>query len=100
MLRHSKILLLSIFTIILLSSTYTALLPTADAAELNLETKTLSVLSEVVGLKTEQYTTTQSTQRESQCLDQPQKETDMYLASPESSLCPYPTSVRCKHYWI
>ena len=83
--QSKKIFVLSIFAVILLSSVYTSLLPTADAAEPNLQTKTLSVLSDVVGIKTEQYTTTQSTQRDSKYLDQPQKETDMHLASPESS---------------
>src|SRR3972149_4408736 len=83
----SKIMFITLLLMLLLiSSAYAFLVPTVHAAELNLQDKTLSVLSDVVGLKTERYTTSQSTQRDSQYLSHPQIETSTYLASAEGSL--------------
>ncbi len=86
MVKHAeKILVLSVLAIILLSSTCMTIVPAVSAAEKNPETETLTILSDVVGLKMEKYTTTQSNHRDSKYLDQPQKEADLCLSSPEGS---------------
>ncbi len=72
--------------LLLIASAYISLLPTVNAAEPNLQEKALSVLSDVVDLNTEEYATSQSTQRDNQFLSHPQTETSTYLASAESSL--------------
>jgi hypothetical protein len=72
--------------LLLIASTCISLVPTVNAAEPNLQEKALSVLSDVVGLNTDGYATSQSTQRDSQFLSYPQKETDTRLASAEGSL--------------
>jgi hypothetical protein len=75
-----KLFVLFVLGIVLLSSVCITV-PTASAAELNFEAKTVSILSDVGGLKTELYTESQSSTRDSQDRNQPQKVTDMQLAS-------------------
>jgi len=72
--------------LLLISSAHAVLVPTVNAAEPNLQEKTLSVLNDVVGLNAEQYATSQSTQRDSQFLSHPQTETDIHLTAEEGSL--------------
>jgi len=61
-------------------------LPIADAAEPNLQAKSLSILNDVVGLKTDQYIVTEGVQRENQILDSPQKVVNFNLVSAGSSV--------------
>ncbi len=56
-----------------------------SAEESDQQTKAYSAISNVVGLKTEHYTTAKSIVRESKYLDQPQKETDMSFISSNGS---------------
>jgi len=72
--------------LLLISSTQAILVSSVHAAEPNPQEKTLSVLSDVVGLKTEMYTTSQTEQRDSQFLNHPQTETSTYLTSAEGSV--------------
>ena len=65
---------------------YVYTLPTAFAAELNVQDKTISVLNEVVGLKTDLYTINQISQRDSQHIGLAQKEANVYLSSNQSKL--------------
>ncbi len=71
---------------LLLISTSTTLIPIVQAAEPNVQEKALIVLSEVVGLKTELYTTSLSSQRDSQYVSLAQKEADLYLSSAQGKL--------------
>jgi hypothetical protein len=77
---------MSVLALIVFSSTLLCLLPTVSGAEQNLESKTLSVLSDVIGLKTELYTSSHCTQQGGQYLGQTQNITDLYLASAQDSL--------------
>jgi hypothetical protein len=67
-------------------STFVTLSPTAKAAELDLQTKTMSILGDVINLDMEKYTVTQNAQTETLYLGQNQKEIDIYLSSSEGSL--------------
>ena len=84
--QSQKLLAISLLALIVVSSTCISLSPTVSAAEPDFENKTLSILSDVIGLKTEEYTTTKSTQRDSQYLSQQRNENDMLLASAQGSL--------------
>ena len=81
-----KLLIITLLTLIVLSSTYITILPTVGAEEPDFESKTLSILSNVIGLKTEEYTTTKSSQRDSLYLGQQRNENDVHLASAQGSL--------------
>ncbi|PVX23465.1 MAG: hypothetical protein CW691_10545 [Candidatus Bathyarchaeum sp.] len=70
---------------LLIFSTQAFLLPSVHAAERNFQENTSSFLSEVVGLKTERYTISQSKQQDLQRFDNLQTETSAYLASEEGS---------------
>lgn len=72
-------------TALLFLNTCIAILPTTNAAEPDLQTQTISILSDVVNIKTEQYTLTQNIERVSIYLEKTQKETDIYLSSPDGS---------------
>jgi hypothetical protein len=80
-----KLLLIALFAALLASSAYVSL-PLVHAAEPDIQDEMLTVLSNVVGLKTELYATRQSSQRDSQYISLPQKEADLFLASGQGTL--------------
>jgi hypothetical protein len=83
--KHGKFLAL-ILSALVLFTVYVSLLPAAHAAEPSFQEKSLSVLSDVVGLKTEQYTISKSSQREDTLLDFPQQIVDLHLTSAGSTV--------------
>ena len=84
--KHKILTTILLLAILSVASMYTTLLPTAQAAEPTLQEKSLSILSDVVGLKTEHYTITRSVQHDTKNLDAPQKQLDLNLATAESSV--------------
>jgi hypothetical protein len=84
MASSKKLFTLSIIALMIVS-VYTALLPAAGASEPTLESKTLSLLSDVIGIKTELYTS-RSIQSDNPDLNQTQKQADLYLTSSKSNL--------------
>ena len=72
--------------LILISIVCIPLVPTVTAIEPNLHTKTVTVLTDVIGINTELYSTNKSTDRDTEFLSLPQKETDMQLSSTQSNL--------------
>jgi len=75
-----------LLTVLLVSSTYAALVPIVHAAETTVQDKTLAILNDVVGINTEEYATTPSSQLDNHYLSLPQKEADVHLVSNQSSL--------------
>jgi hypothetical protein len=86
LIKPKKHLVAILILSVLLCSVYVSLLPAAHAAEPNLQVKSLSFLDNIVGVKTGQYTITQSTLRDTKSLDAPQKEVDFNLVSAGSSV--------------
>ena len=85
--KIKKLLFVTIFLAMLfLSSAYVSVMPIVNAAEPTVQEETLSVLREVVGLKTELYTITQSSQRDSRYIGLAQKEADLHFESPQGKL--------------
>jgi hypothetical protein len=87
-----KVLATSILVLLLTSILSAPLMPTVQAAEPNLQAKSISILTDVVGLKTEQYTVSKSIQQDEKLLDAQQKIVDMHLTSVDGSvrvLCTY-----------
>ena len=81
-----KIFATSILLLILIVLLCAPLVPTAQAAEPSLQAQTLTFLNEVIGINTDSYTTSKSALRNAEFLGSSQKETDMQLASAQSSL--------------
>jgi cytochrome c oxidase assembly protein Cox11 len=65
-----------LLTILLVSSAYASLVPIVNAAELNIQEKTIDVLNDVVDINTEEYATFPSSQLDTQYLSLPQKQAD------------------------
>ena len=84
--KTSKKFLVLILLSLILFTVYIFLLPTAHAAEPNFQAKTISVLSDIVDLKTEQYTISKSSQREDTLIDLPQEIVDLHLTSASSTV--------------
>jgi hypothetical protein len=83
-----KLLFITIIlaSLMLLSSAYASSIPSVYAEESDFQDQTLRVLRDVVGLETELYTTSLSSQHDSQYIILPQKETDIQLASGQGKL--------------
>ena len=77
-----KILSITIlFMLILFPIVYASLVPIVNAAEPTIKDKTLAILTDVVGINTEEYTTDQCSQYDNNYRNLPQKEADMTLIS-------------------
>ena len=85
-LAKKDLLILSIIITLFTSTAYAYTLPTAYAAELNVQDKTTSILNDVLGLQTELYAISESNQRDSQHISLAQKEANVYLSSSQSTL--------------
>jgi len=78
--------LLGIFLLVfIISSACISLLPAAHAAEPSLQAKSISFLSDVVGVKTDTYTITRSTLQADKIVDAPSKVADLRFSSAGSS---------------
>lgn len=67
-LANKDLVILGFIIALLTSMVYVYTLPTAFAAELNVQDKTISVLNDVMGLKTDLYAINQSAQNSLCCL--------------------------------
>ncbi len=85
-LANKDLVILGFIIALLTSMVYVYTLPTAFAAELNVQDKTISVLNDVMGLKTDLYAINQSAQRDSQHISLAQEEANVYLSSSQSKL--------------
>lgn len=78
---------LTILLVLLLTSFLgMSLVPSLQAIEPNFEAKNLAVLSDVIGINTDSYSTSNIAQRDTDFLGSSQKETDMQLVSAQGSL--------------
>lgn len=85
--NHSiKLFTTSILVLILTSILCLPLVPPAQAAEPNLQAKSLTILKDVIGINTDSYNASKSTLRDAAFLGSAQKETDQQLTSTQSSL--------------
>jgi hypothetical protein len=84
--KRNLLFITLLLTLLVLSSANVFFVPSVNAAELNVQEETLSVLSNVVGLKTELYTLDQTKQCDKQFLGNPQAEFTSDLLSKAGSL--------------
>ena len=80
-----KLTTMGILALILISIVCLPLVPNTQAAEPNLQAKSLSFLSDVVGLNIKQYVIKQDQQYDDKLFGVPQKTADLCLSSAESS---------------
>lgn len=84
--KRKLLFMMLLLTVLIVSCTYASLAPLVHAAEPTVQEKTIDILNDVVGIDTEEYATTLSSQLDNTYLNLPQKEADIYLISNQSSL--------------
>src|SRR3972149_3242756 len=82
-----KLLFLTLmFTTLLISYAYATLMPIVNASDPSITDQTISILDDVVGINTKEYTTMLNSQVDNHYLILPQKQADICILSNESSL--------------
>lgn len=81
-----KLFLSIVLFTLLLSSAYAFITPTAKAAESSVQEKAISILTDVIGINSQDYTIIQNSQVDTYYLNVPQKEADFYFISNQSSI--------------
>lgn len=84
--KQKLLLYTALLTLLLIFSTYASNVPMARAAEPSAQDKTMSILSNVLGINTQSYTTILNSQSNNQYMGQPQNKADFNLVSNQGSV--------------